>query len=207
MRKHQRGLFHLPTESPLTRRFVRASLDLIRRLQNRRARPLAEWSVECYRWFMSLVEAGEEARAARGAQHVDIGATPGLVATHFRTLKEYARQMNYSPGYLSRKLAKTWHKAPGATLKQAQIEQACRLLEQADLPVGEVAASVGYQSVSSFIRAFRQRHGLTPKEYRRRHQLGLAPSGAAKKAKAKKPARAKTAPASGEPRTRRRRTS
>jgi AraC family transcriptional regulator len=42
------------------------------------------------------------------------------------------------------------------------------LLASPELPVTEVALSVGYQTPSSFTAAFRKMTGLTPSEFRRR---------------------------------------
>ena len=44
-------------------------------------------------------------------------------------------------------------------------EAAARLVAQ-DLPVLTIALDCGYGSIGPFNRAFRQRHGMTPTEYR-----------------------------------------
>jgi AraC family transcriptional regulator len=49
-----------------------------------------------------------------------------------------------------------------------RIGYAIDLLRDPHLPIGEVAASVGYGTASAFSAAFRRRTGLTPSAYRRR---------------------------------------
>ena len=42
------------------------------------------------------------------------------------------------------------------------------LLEQRDLPIGEIALQLGYFDACHFSRAFRARTGLSPRQYRAR---------------------------------------
>ena len=80
-------------------------------------------------------------------------------------LPEIARQFNMSPSTLARRLA-----SEGLTF--AQILEELRLglavvyLQEADLPVSEVAWLLGYQEVSAFTHAFRRWTGKTPRETR-----------------------------------------
>ena len=53
-------------------------------------------------------------------------------------------------------------------LDEARREQAQRMLEQTDMPVGEIAAALGYCSTGSFARAFKRWHGVTPAAGRKR---------------------------------------
>ena len=59
-------------------------------------------------------------------------------------------------------------RTPHDWLVGERIDRAQALLRQPDLPVTEIALSVGYQTPSSFAAAFRKAMGLTPSEYRRR---------------------------------------
>ena len=49
------------------------------------------------------------------------------------------------------------------------MKEAARLLLRSELRINEVASLVGYTTANSFSRAFRQCHGMTPKEYRLAH--------------------------------------
>lgn len=52
-------------------------------------------------------------------------------------------------------------------LRQFRLEKAERLLTSTELPISEIAARCGFQELSYFSKAFRERNGLTPSEYRR----------------------------------------
>lgn len=62
-------------------------------------------------------------------------------------------------------------------LDEARRSLAERLLEHTDMPVGEIADSLGYGSSGSFVRAYRRWHGVTPGASRgRRPELGRVAS-------------------------------
>jgi AraC-like DNA-binding protein len=51
-------------------------------------------------------------------------------------------------------------------LNEVRIGFACKLLQQSDLPVTQVAYECGYSNISYFNRTFKKIHGITPREYR-----------------------------------------
>ena len=53
-------------------------------------------------------------------------------------------------------------------LQRLRIQEACRLLEQTQLPLCDVAQAVGYTDPKHFSRLFRRYKGLSPKELRAR---------------------------------------
>jgi AraC-like DNA-binding protein len=60
-------------------------------------------------------------------------------------------------------------------LDESRRELGARMLEQTDLPVGEIATALGYASPGSFVRAFKRWHGVTPGAGRsRRPEIGRA---------------------------------
>ncbi|HEX9783171.1 MAG TPA: Ada metal-binding domain-containing protein [Opitutaceae bacterium] len=59
-----------------------------------------------------------------------------------------------------------YHATPAELLLRARIEAAKRLLFESPRPVGDVAFSVGFESLSAFHEQFRARQGLTPGAYR-----------------------------------------
>lgn len=62
-------------------------------------------------------------------------------------------------------------KANGTTfqrvLDQVRFDVACHLLGQSDIPLDDVAATLGYAGVSPFMRTFRRWAGTTPGQWRR----------------------------------------
>ena len=67
-------------------------------------------------------------------------------------------------------------KAQGTTfqrvLDQVRFDVACHLLGQSDIPLDDVAATLGYAGVSPFMRTFRRWAGTTPGQWR--HAAALA---------------------------------
>lgn len=81
----------------------------------------------------------------------------GLLAMHRRTL---SRRLKYS-GLGYRTIA-----------NQVRFEIARQLLEDTDVPLGEIAAAFGYSEASAFTRAFRRWSGHTPTAWRSESHLG-----------------------------------
>jgi AraC-like DNA-binding protein len=53
-------------------------------------------------------------------------------------------------------------------LNEVRIGFACKLLQQSDLPVTQVAYECGYSNISYFNRTFKKIHGITPRDYRQK---------------------------------------
>ena len=56
--------------------------------------------------------------------------------------------------------------APGQFLKRVRMEKACELLESSFLGIKEIAARVGYNDDTHFMRDFKKACGLTPSQHR-----------------------------------------
>jgi len=50
------------------------------------------------------------------------------------------------------------------------MSQAAYLLTSSAVPVTDIIESVGYDNTSYFYRKFRERYGMSPKEYRERNR-------------------------------------
>ena len=53
-------------------------------------------------------------------------------------------------------------------LNNVRIRNATGLLEKADLNITEIAYSVGYRNLVHFARVFKELHGISPREYRKK---------------------------------------
>ena len=51
-------------------------------------------------------------------------------------------------------------------LQRLRIEEACRLMSRRDLPLTELAQTVGYSDVKHFSRVFRTHKGISAREFR-----------------------------------------
>lgn len=166
LRQQHGCVVHLNYDLPAPATLVTASKKLVAKARSTSERDLNEISCDTYLWFMLLVQAIEEGQDANARTRNGLQIQPSDIPAGCHTIKEFARQLHYSPSHLSRKLARTWQKAPGRTLRHARLEEAANLLRNTDLSVGEIAARVGYLSPSSFIRAFRLFFEQTPADWR-----------------------------------------
>ena len=101
-------------------------------------------------------------------------AAVGYVRTYIRQHLEedldatsLAEMVGLHPSYLSGMFSKL----EGITLHQYviknRVDKAAYLLETELTPVSEIAERVGFKSISHFIKAFKKRYFLTPKQYRK----------------------------------------
>lgn len=87
-----------------------------------------------------------------------------LVANlHDITLKQMAAHFGYQPKYLSRLIKQLFNQTFTQSVGKSLLELTTKSIE-------EISAIVGYPTVSTYYRAFRQETGQTPNEYRKRRQ-------------------------------------
>ncbi len=81
-------------------------------------------------------------------------------------VEELARETGISRSYLYRAFQAEFGCSPSAYLMEQRIQRACQLLRHSALPIGAVAASVGYEDAFYFSRVFKNHVKRTPTEYR-----------------------------------------
>ena len=81
-------------------------------------------------------------------------------------VEEAAREAGVSRSYLYRAFQSEFGCSPSDYLTRYRIQRAAQLLRHSGLPVGTVAASVGYEDPFYFSRAFRREMGVSPSAYR-----------------------------------------
>ena len=81
-------------------------------------------------------------------------------------MEEAARQAGVSRSCLYRAFQAEFGCSPSIYLTRYRIQRACQLLRHSQLPVGTVAASVGFEDPFYFSRAFRRETGQSPSAYR-----------------------------------------
>ena len=72
--------------------------------------------------------------------------------------------------YLSHLFSRMKGCSIGSYLQQKRFEEACRLLAETDLTIKDVAKEVGFNDAAYFGRAFRQKLGITPTQFRLERQ-------------------------------------
>lgn len=60
------------------------------------------------------------------------------------------------------------NRSPGEVLADMRTERARELLEQGSLRIGEIAEACGFGTSERLAAAFKRRHGLTPRGWRKR---------------------------------------
>lgn len=90
------------------------------------------------------------------------------VESHYKngTLSELAELMGYDVYWLSREIKKRTGKTYKELLQTKRMNQAAYLLTNTRIPVTEIMEKVGYDNSSYFFRKFKERYGVSPKEYR-----------------------------------------
>ena len=86
------------------------------------------------------------------------------------TLKELAGLLNCEVYWLSREIKKRFGRTYKELLQVKRMGQAGYLLTHSEMPVHEIIDLVGYDNSSYFYRKFKERYGLSPKEYRERNR-------------------------------------
>jgi AraC-like DNA-binding protein len=81
---------------------------------------------------------------------------------------DLARELNISESTLSRVINAAFGKSFPRLLSEYRVEDAKRMLKNPAIPIQVVAFEVGFNSLASFNRVFREVTGVTPSQYRQR---------------------------------------
>ncbi len=90
------------------------------------------------------------------------------IEEHYKngTLTELSEMMGYDVYWLSREIKKRMGRTYKELLQTKRMNQAAYLLTHTRLPVTEIIEKIGYDNSSYFFRKFKERYGISPKEYR-----------------------------------------
>ncbi len=84
-----------------------------------------------------------------------------------------SKSVNLSPSRLRQLFKKEIGRSPMQYLQDLRMQNAERMLTSTFLSVKEVAFACGISDVSSFVRHFKKRCGLTPSQFRVRSERSL----------------------------------
>jgi AraC-like DNA-binding protein len=84
------------------------------------------------------------------------------------TVAELARAASRSRFHFMRAFRRAYGLTPGQQLRARRIERARELLTTSPTPITEICRLVGYRSLGTFSRVFREEAGESPLAYRRR---------------------------------------
>lgn len=102
-----------------------------------------------------------------------------MVDEHFRqsqTVADYARELGVSPGQLTRLCREVLDRSALQVIHDRMVHEAQRNLVYTTLPIKVVASELGFADDAYFSRFFRQQTGLTPRTFRARAILSMAPT-------------------------------
>ena len=85
-----------------------------------------------------------------------------------------ARVAHVSPAHFSRQFRATFGETPHRYLQRRRVERAMELLRETRRPVTEICFDVGFNSLGTFSRTFRDVVGESPSAYRARFEAGGA---------------------------------
>lgn len=84
---------------------------------------------------------------------------------HKLTLKELAFLSNMSVSSFKREFVKQYNTSPIKWFQDQRLEYASLLLKQEQKRASDIYLKVGYENLSNFIKAFKSKYGVTPKQY------------------------------------------
>jgi AraC-like DNA-binding protein len=88
-------------------------------------------------------------------------------------LKDLASEINMSEGHFCRFFKQMVQKTPIDYLNNYRIQKACKLLENSDKKIVDIAMDVGFDNLSYFITVFKKQKNCTPSQYRKQFYEGL----------------------------------
>ncbi|TML99764.1 MAG: helix-turn-helix transcriptional regulator [Actinobacteria bacterium] len=85
-----------------------------------------------------------------------------------------AQVAHVSPAHFSRQFRATFGEPPHRYLQRRRVERAMELLRETERPITEICLDVGFNSLGTFSRVFREIVGESPSTYRARVEAGTA---------------------------------
>lgn len=86
------------------------------------------------------------------------------------SLAELETQYKISRFRIAHEFTAAFGQSPIAYLNCLRLQKACELLMCGDDRIGEISATVGFESTNHFINLFRRQYGMTPGTYRKHYQ-------------------------------------
>ena len=92
------------------------------------------------------------------------------------SIEEIAAFCGLNRSYFGKVFRETMGESPQAFLLHYRMARAALLLKETKLSVGEIAQQVSYDNQLHFSRAFKNVHGVSPREYRQTHFAAFSPA-------------------------------
>ena len=118
---------------------------------------------------MSSAAEFENATSGNRAEPVAIWKARKYIDEHSReelSLTRIAKAVNMNANYLSENFKQVTGMKFVEYVARTRFQRACRLLDDGDVRISEVAFAAGFQSLSQFNRVFKKFSGKSPTQYR-----------------------------------------
>lgn len=140
-------------------------------------------SAERMRLFLELIEcllAAAEVRELASPGYVGVASPRDsermqvacrYILDHFAeeiSHRDLAARVHLAPSSFCRLFKKVTGKTCTAFVNEIRLGHACRLLAESEATVTAIAFDCGFRNLSNFNRRFRERYGMSPREYRKR---------------------------------------
>ncbi len=123
--------------------------------------------------FLHLMNHIEKMETGGKAYHKEFEAMVlNYVETQYKegSLAELAEIMGYNIYWLSREIKRKTGKTYKELVQTKRMNQAVYMLTNSKIPVSEIIQMVGYDNTSYFHRKFKEKYGISPKEFRQNAQ-------------------------------------
>lgn len=82
------------------------------------------------------------------------------------TVEAVTRELGYTRQYISGRFHRGTGRLLSHFLKEKRLEKAARLLKSGNLRVSQIARRCGFDSENYFRQQFRERYGMSPRQFR-----------------------------------------
>src|SRR5881275_2822202 len=89
------------------------------------------------------------------------------------TVEAVTRELGYTRQYISGRFHRVTGRLLSHFLKEKRLEKAARLLKAGNLRVSQIARRCGFDSENYFRQQFRERFGMSPRQFRTNGKLQL----------------------------------
>ncbi len=86
------------------------------------------------------------------------------------SLEEMASAMGMGRVPFFRKIRSITSKTPAELVRELRLKHACTLLARTDINMSELAINLGFMTAENFAAIFKDKHGMSPLEYRLKHR-------------------------------------
>jgi|SRR4030095_9225416 two-component system, response regulator YesN len=111
----------------------------------------------------------ENASSRSRAEPVEVWKTRKFIEEYSGeelSLRRVAKAVNIHPNYLSGRFKQVTGMNFVEYVACTRFKEACRLLDDGDLRISDIAFAAGFQSLSQFNRVFKRLSGKSPTQYR-----------------------------------------